>query len=137
MLLAALVSNGKQTNVSEDDAKTLQGVWTVFRARRDGEIDAELAGATVVIADDTFMSKSGEKVSAQGTWKIDAGKKPKSIDIEYTDGPEKGQTVRGIYSVNDGIWSLVLSPAGQDRPVSFKPSSYIGYTLLILKVAKP
>src|SRR5262245_59801360 len=76
----------------EQEMKKFQGTWVVARARRDGEVDAELAGATVTLAGNMFTSKSGKTILAQGTWKVDPAKKPKTIDIEYTDGPEKGQT---------------------------------------------
>src|SRR5262249_32943853 len=115
----------------QQEMKKFQGTWAVARARRDGEVDAELAGATVTLAGNMFTSKSGKAILAQGTWKVDPAKKPKTIDIEYTDGPEKGQTAYGIYSLTDGAWIVLISSPGKDRPVSFETESENGCTFLV------
>lgn len=131
-----IATDGPSTTTPEESRK-LQGSWTVVRARRDGEVDNELVDATLVVSGDKFTSKSGMRTVAQGNWKLDADKKPRTIDIEYTEGPEKGQTARGIYSITDGTWILLLNAPGRERPASFSPESEIGLTYLILKPTKP
>ena len=42
------------------------------------------------------FSVSDENVSQSGTFKVDPTKKPKTIDVTFTDGPEKGKTSLGI-----------------------------------------
>ncbi len=135
-LAAVLGADGPPVD-RKDDSSKLQGTWHVTRARRDGEVAMDLANAALIVSGDQFTSKSGMKVVARGTWKIDPAKTPRSIDIEYTEGPDKGQTVRGIYALHEGVWILILSPPGQERPVSFKAEFKVGYTSLVLKAAKP
>jgi uncharacterized protein (TIGR03067 family) len=126
---------------AQDDAKQesekLQGIWTVARARRDGELDNSLKGATITISGDKFISKNGETVVAQGTWKIDPTKEPKTIDIRYTDGPEKNKRVFGIYAFKEESWVLLLAAAGKDRPASFEKEMQEGQTYLLLSGPAP
>src|SRR5262249_47534296 len=101
------------------EMKHLQGTWKVVQAKRDGEMVAALKGGTVTLEGNKFTSKTGETILGQGTWKVDPGRKPKTIDIEYTQGPEKGKKVLGICHLTKGTWILALGPPGKERPSSF------------------
>jgi uncharacterized protein (TIGR03067 family) len=137
MIVSLLSTADGLTSAMDEEIKKLHGTWTVVRARRDGETDKELLEATVVMSDGKFVSKSGTKIMARGVWNVDPHAKPKTIDIEYTEGPEKGHVVRGIYTFAENTWVVLLAAPGASRPVSFKADSDTGHTFLVLKSAKP
>src|SRR5260370_23015281 len=79
---------------------------------------------------------SDENVSQGGTFKVDATKKPKTIDVTFTDGPEKGKTSLGIYELDGDTYKICVDPEGKSRPTEFaiKPDS--GHILEVLKREK-
>jgi uncharacterized protein (TIGR03067 family) len=115
----------------------LQGTWAVVRARHNGQANDKLLNATLTIAGDQFTSKIGDTVYGKGTWKIDPASNPKTIDIHYSEGADKGKTVKGIYHLKDNLWVVLFSSPGQDRPVSFDKDRKDGQTFLILKASRP
>jgi uncharacterized protein (TIGR03067 family) len=71
-----------------------------------------------------------------GTFKVDPTKKPKTIDITMTDGPQKGSTMIGIYELEGDTYKLCADILGKTRPTEFaiKPGS--GHILEVLKREK-
>jgi uncharacterized protein (TIGR03067 family) len=137
LVLGTLRPADEPPPATKEEMKKLEGTWTVVRARRDGEVDSDLIDAVVTLAGSQFTSKSGKAVVARGAWKIDPAKKPRTLDIEYKEGPEKGQTAYGIYSLTDDTWVVLLSAPGKERPVSFERESETGRTFLVLKQSRP
>lgn len=79
---------------------------------------------------------SEENISQSGTFKVDPSKKPKTIDVTFTDGPEKGKTSLGIYELEGDTYKICVDPEGKSRPTEFaiKPGS--GHILEVLKREK-
>ena len=132
-----LAADGPPADAPRPDKDLLQGTWTVIRARQNGQANEQLLHASLIIAGDEFTSKVGDAVAGKGTWKVDATANPKAIDITYTEGADKGKTVKGIYHVKDSLWIVLFSSPGQDRPVSFNKDREDGQTFLILKATRP
>ena len=93
---------------------------------------AELKDVPLVLKGKTFAQ--GE---AKGTYKVDATKTPKTIDMTFTEGPPKGLTLRGIYELDDATYKLCIANPGSDRPRVFDSKAKDGGTVQVLKRAKP
>jgi uncharacterized protein (TIGR03067 family) len=89
----------------------------------------------LVIKGDKFTYKEGEGVYG-GTFKVDVSKKPKTIDITFTEGPEKGKTFKGIYELEGDTYKVCLDPKGKDRPTKFETKKGTGVVLEVLKREK-
>ncbi|MFT3882622.1 MAG: sigma-70 family RNA polymerase sigma factor [Gemmatales bacterium] len=103
----------------------LRGTWDVATLEVDGGKLPEAAyfGANIIVEGDTFKMTSTGAVY-QGTFKIDVGKSPKTIDLHFAEGPEKGKTNLGIYEVNGDQWRICLCMKDNgERPKEFKSSS--------------
>jgi uncharacterized protein (TIGR03067 family) len=76
-------------------------------------------------------------VTYRGTFKLDLSKKPKEIDVVFTEGPEKGKTSLGIYELEGDVYKVCIGLTGKKRPTEFisKPGS--GHVLEVLKRQKP
>ena len=85
---------------------------------------------------DKFTVSEENNASFSGTFKVDPTKKPKTIDVTFTDGPEKGKIALGIYELEGDTYKVITDPAGKSRPAEFaiKPGS--GYVLQVLKREK-
>ena len=100
--------------------KELEGTYKAVAMTKDGK-DApdEFVGAvTVKIAADELTFTIKEK-SFPAKIKVDPTKKPATIDIAPSDGPEKGKTFLGIYKVEKGELVLAFAEKGE-RPAEFK-----------------
>ncbi len=122
-----------------DDAKgELDGTWELVSAERDGAELKPQKAVTMVSAGGTFVVKSGDTVVAAGTTKLDAGKKPKAVDVTYTDGPDKGRTFKGIYEVvGDTAKYCRAGTPEQERPTEFKTTAGDGGFFAVYKRVKP
>lgn len=123
------------------DAKEMQGTWQAVNIEANGEKspDDQIKEMSIVISGGELAVKpDGEGRKCK--FKLDAGKSPKTIDLVPHDGPRKGQTVVGIYSLKDGRLSLCINIFGEDpakRPTEFKTRERDGVGLLTLERAKP
>jgi uncharacterized protein (TIGR03067 family) len=99
----------------------LEGFFRDFRMRLKGN---------------TFAVDEGGGTT-HGTYKVDLSKKPKQIDITFTDGPEKGKTALGIYELEGDTYTVCVALTGKARPKEFTSKTGTGYVLEVLKRVKP
>ncbi len=140
--LAAIFSlaadDAKKDPLDEEYAK-FEGTWQIVSLEVDGmKIPAEsIKDSRLIIKGKEFTMK--EKIATyKGAFTIDAGKKPKTIDLKFTAGPEKGNTSQGIYELDSDDFKLCLTITAKDRPAEFaaKPKSGLGLEVLKREKAK-
>ena len=69
------------------------------------------------------------KAIGKGTFKIDASKKPKTIDFQ--PAAAKAQPLLGIYEFDGDAWRICYANPGKERPTEFTPKEGTGYTLAV------
>jgi uncharacterized protein (TIGR03067 family) len=74
---------------------------------------------------------------AQGTFKIDPTKTPKTIDMTFANGPAKGITLQGIYELDATTYKLCVAGPDADRPKVFDSKPKDGGSVQVLKKVKP
>ncbi len=134
LLLGLLLASAR---AAEDDDK-LQGSWKVISIEKNGKKQPEDATKAMkfVIKGDKFVLKVGDQDN-ESSFKLDAGKKPKSITLAIKTG-DKEEVIKGIYQLDgDDLKICAAGEPGVERPTEFatKPKSGVG--LLILKREKP
>ena len=103
----------------------LQGTWT---KEKDGKT------IELTFADGTFAISFGEK-KIKGTYKTDAKKDPKHIDMTIKEGEPKfeGKTAHCIYEVNgDTLKWCANEPGKEGRPEAFPDTEGEGKTLYVI-----
>jgi uncharacterized protein (TIGR03067 family) len=120
-----------------DDVARLQGTWDFTSLEIDGQKMPQqmLTGSKIEIAGNKFTTTTGDAVY-RGTFKIDASQKPKTIDMTFTEGPEKGNAALGIYELEGENWKLCLTIANKERPKEFATKPNSGLALETLKPRK-
>src|SRR5262249_32740313 len=95
-------SSFSRTVAMPNDLERLQGTWTVTSLEMDGQrMDSgAVDGAHIVIKKDAFKSV-GMGATYEGIVEIDETKKPKSFDLKFTKGAEKGNRNLGIYKLDN------------------------------------
>lgn len=138
-----LSANGVRSGVTQIDKQQLlkaeleklRGTWDVTTLQVDGADKPQTAyhGANIIVAGDIFKMMSTETVY-QGTFSVDASKSPKTIDLHFTEGPEKGKTNLGIYELNGDLWRICLCMKDNgERPKEFKTSAGSQHAIETLK----
>ena len=107
--LLTAADGAKEDAKVKEELQKLQGTWTFVSLEVDGNKtpEAALKGSTVVVKGDTFTTVTGD-VTYKGTFKLDVAKKPKTIDLMFTEGPEKGNTSLAIYELDGDAWRICL-----------------------------
>ena len=113
----------------KDYLDVLQGAWTVVSVEVDG-LKMPAGTARLVLKGDRFTT-IGMGADYDGTIAIDAKKKPKTLDMKFLSGPEKGNKNLGIFEVKGDTWRLCLDMTGKARPKEF--ASKKGVALETLK----
>ena len=135
--LSLAADDGKKEPMDMDYAK-LEGTWRVISLEVDGMKIAEetIKDSRLVIKGKEFTMK--EKIATyRGTFTIDPSKKPKTIDIKFTAGPEKGNSSLGIYQLEGDDLKLCLTITAKDRPTEFAAKPKSGHGFEVLKREKP
>jgi len=142
---AIMVADGPARSAPpKGDFGKLEGTWSTVSLVNDGKtlVDEkappkEGPAAKLVYHDNKWSIKVGDKVVAGGTFKIDADKKPKEIDIFDESGVKNEKTKLGIYQIDGDTYKYCLAPAGKPRPTEFASKAGSGNTLSIMKREKP
>jgi uncharacterized protein (TIGR03067 family) len=139
LLLAAAVAR-PQDEASKSDLKKMEGTWKVTLHEMEGKktTDEENAKADVklVIKASKYALSIGGKEIAAGTIKLDASKKPSTIDALTTSGPQEGKTMQGIYEVKGDEMRVCFAQPGKERPTAFSTKEGSGHLLLGYKRIK-
>ncbi|MBI1787478.1 MAG: TIGR03067 domain-containing protein [Acidobacteria bacterium] len=120
----------------KEDLERLQGVWNIVSLEMEGQAVAAgmLTGARIEIQGARFTS-TGMGGEYEGTIEIEASKNPRTFNLNFTKGPEKGNTSLGIYQLEEDTWRICLTTRGADRPKKFASEPGAGHALEVLKRA--
>jgi uncharacterized protein (TIGR03067 family) len=121
------------------DAERLQGAWVMVSLEIDGEAapDEQVAAGILLVEGDRYTPTYGGKAYPE-TFTVDPGQMPRAIDFTYTDGPRKGETVRGIYKL-EGDRYVMCRPlrAEDERPRQFATGAESGLVMVVWKRDSP
>lgn len=123
---------------TKDGLDKLQGTWTGVSMESEGVAadEAQAHGMKLVIKGNKYTFTTGGGQEEEGTLKVDASKKPKTMDVHITAGAEKGQTQLGIYEIDGDTFRLCVAGDMKDRPTELKSKADSGHGLFVFKRAK-
>ena len=134
---ASMLVAADDKDADKKDKEKLQGTWNAVSSESGGKEQKEATEHSLVFEGDKFSVKKGDKVMVKGTFKVDASKKPKEIDMEIADGPDdvKGKTAQGIYKLEgDELSWCVDEPGSGNRPKEFATKE--GTKTMLVKLKK-
>lgn len=105
----------------EEDIKKMKGTWIPTSAELAGQKfpDETLKTMKLTLEGDKYTVLVGDKKD-EGTFKLDADKNPKTMDITGTAGPNQGKTFLTIYEFKDDSLKVCYDLSGKVRPTQFK-----------------
>jgi uncharacterized protein (TIGR03067 family) len=121
--LLAVIGPTAAEGKKADDAKAIQGTWTVERfevSGGGGPPADELKKMRLTFKDDTLELSFGGDMKKTAKFKLMGDKKPKQIDLTPSEGPEAGKTAPGIYELSGDTLKLCFADKeGMARPTEF------------------
>jgi uncharacterized protein (TIGR03067 family) len=130
LVLCLLVAPKDDPNKKDQDA--LQGDWACDRFVVAGmPLDDDNAQSMFrTHKGDSYTLYLFRKKLAGGTFKLDATKTPKQIDL-IPEGKGKAGVVRGIYKLEKDSLTVCYGAPGKDRPTAFESKMETGHTLTV------
>jgi uncharacterized protein (TIGR03067 family) len=134
-----VVPKASGQEISKRELEKLQGTWTFDSYEEGGKKTpaAELKEKRMFFGANQFIVKKGEELLQVGSLKLDPIDGHRDIDATVVAGPNKGNTMRGIYSLKDNVLKVCIDPEGNERPKEFKTTPESGFYLAVYKRVIP
>jgi uncharacterized protein (TIGR03067 family) len=132
--LAAVTAAGAKTDdPDKSDLEKMQGDWSSVVYVVDGTtLDDDDAQAYFrTIKGDQYSVFHFNKPLGKGTFKIDATKRPKTIDAWPATAKDKANPMLGIYELEGGRLKFCFAAAGKARPSEFTAKEGSEHTLTV------
>jgi len=140
VLAAGLLVAGddNKDDATKKDMEKLQGEWMMDSHEFNGEKQKEqiVKDYKRTVKDDHFTVVFGDKTIVEGTFLLDASKKPKTLDITLNSGDQKGEKMLGIYELVGDTYKVCIGAPGIDRPTEFVSKPDSSHALTIWKRVK-
>jgi uncharacterized protein (TIGR03067 family) len=140
-LAAALILtvDARGDDKSNEDGEKLVGTWACASGVNDGKALGEETVQKVRLTltkDGGYKTERGKQVLFDSTYKIDASKRPKHIDLIGTEGENVGKAAQGIYVLEGDTLKICYTMPGKERPKEFESTPGSGATLVVWKRLK-
>jgi uncharacterized protein (TIGR03067 family) len=133
----AAAKPGDADDVNAKEYRAFEGTWRTVSIHAEGkDLPAEAFKTSRLVCKGRDFTTITDDGTSRGTFKVDATKSPKTMDITITEGGAKGVTFRGIYELKGDTYKLCGSPKGKDRPKEFDGKAGSGYILQVLERVK-
>jgi uncharacterized protein (TIGR03067 family) len=134
----AVDGNANEETVAKELQK-FKGTWRMSSKEVDGKkFSGEEIKDVIATSDGSgrVTVRRGDKVIGEGTVKLDPTKKPKTINVTFTEGEYKGKTVLGIYEIESDAFQVCIVRPGGERPAEFSAQAGSGRTIVVYKREK-
>ncbi len=121
MVPCLAAADSAQEEAAKKDLQAMQGQWNLVSYIVNGKPtpSADLAKIQLTVQGNvsTFVI---DKKASHGSYTLDATKKPKTLDIDLTDGPDKGKKKLAIYALEKDQLRICAGEVGAPRPTELK-----------------
>lgn len=122
----------------KSDLKKLQGTWYIVSVEIDGQrMPAAASTGSTIAIDGTKFTTAAMGAAYDGSMEVDSRAKPKTFDLMFASGPEKGNRSLGIYELGKDTWKICVTLRGTVRPQKFATTPNSGLALETLKRTAP
>jgi uncharacterized protein (TIGR03067 family) len=125
------VFGDSDADANAKDLEKMQGDWAVVSVVRDGVKDEDDNAQSLfrTVKGNQYTVFLFDKEIGSGTFKIDATKKPKTIDSFPAN--LAGKAILGIYQIEGNTIKTCYAPPGKDRPTEFDSKKGSEHTLMV------
>src|SRR5262249_10364197 len=117
MILAAgllLAADEPAKDAVKKEYEDFRGTWKFVSIEVEGKKVPEdnFKNSRLILKGDKFTVTEGQ-ATYRGTFTMDLAKNPKTIDVTFTEGPEKGSTTLGIYELEGDTYKVCMGMPGK------------------------
>jgi uncharacterized protein (TIGR03067 family) len=128
-----LLAGADDKKADKKDGDPLTGTWKVVSLVADGQ-ERDQAKGTFFIYQDGKVTRKGPRGEQKSTYKLDASKKPATIDMTAQGGQRDGMTSKGIFELKgDELKLCIAFMPDAERPKAFASEAGSGNILVVLK----
>jgi uncharacterized protein (TIGR03067 family) len=128
-----------ENDQARKDAEALKGTWSMVSLTLSGREmpEGQVSTASMVVQGNGITTTWAGRDSL-ATFKLDPAMTPRTIDLTFSDGPLKDQTVKGIYKFdgNHFVMCRAARPEGE-RPGEFTSQAASGRILAVWQRKEP
>ena len=134
LILLAAIALGDMDPAGADaqaaDVRLMQGDWMVRSMKVNGikTPPEEFQTLFRTVTGTSYTVSRYSKQIVRGTFKLDAGKSPRTIDSTLI-GAGNAEPLLGIYEFDGSVLRICNAPAGKPRPSDFQAKLGSGHTL--------
>ena len=112
------------------DLEFLQGAWDLRSSEADGKaLEASALKGSQILVKGNAITLVFQGATSRGTFQLDSVPTPRTLDVTFTEGPEKGNKYLGIYELQEDTWRFCRAPSGKGRPAAFAGKAGSGHVL--------
>lgn len=105
-------------------AAVLQGTWEV--SSLNGQAATQGNELKLTFEGNKYHQTLGGTVNERGTFKVDATKKPMTIDLSIAEGDDAGKTQLGLFEVTGDTMRITFNgPGSPERPASLTEGAIV------------
>jgi uncharacterized protein (TIGR03067 family) len=134
MVIGVLIAaDGSKEDANKKDLEKMQGDWACVSAVMDGQkfSDDDAQSFFRTVKGDEYSLSLFTKTLEKGTFKIDATKKPKTMDGYPSYLKDKSKPNLGIYELDGDKLTTCFAQPGKERPTKFESKEGSGQTLAV------
>jgi uncharacterized protein (TIGR03067 family) len=135
VILGAPGTAGEKASKKDEDL--IKGTWSIKSAAKEGQKESEdkLKELKITFAAGGKLNVMGPGKDSEGTYKLDASRKPKQIDVTIDDGG-KELTLKGIYELKKDSLKICLAHPPDERPTEFATQAGVKTMLIVFRREK-
>jgi uncharacterized protein (TIGR03067 family) len=119
------------------DSQDIQGTWLPVKAELGGKtMGNDFLTNTILQLDAGKYDVTVAGAHDKGVYILDAGLKPKTLDITGAEGPNAGRKIPCIYELDGNTLKICYGLGNSPRPSEFKSPSGTRYFLVTYKRKK-
>jgi uncharacterized protein (TIGR03067 family) len=134
---ACLISGADPAEDAKKEIEKFRGTWKWISMESEGTKlpEATFKDSRLIMDGDKFIARD-PKETLSGTFTVSVIRKPKTIDVIFDEGPEKGKVFKGIYELEGDTYKVCIALPGKDRPTEFVSKPESGQVLQVLRREK-
>lgn len=122
-----------QGDSTKEDLKKMQGKWRVVELIDDGKAAKPTEKAFKIISESKVIDPGA---GTEDEFRLDAGKKPKELDVYVNRKGVVAYQLKGIYEFQGDKLRVCIDLEGKERPKAFESKPGSGHRLATLERVK-
>lgn len=140
VIAASLIAADSPKDDVKKELEALKATWTFTSFEINGQKAPEdaIKNFKLIVSGNEMTIKVGGEVKF-GIKQLDGSTNPRIIDLEYKEGPQKGNVFEGIYHVDGDTLKICVhaTPNVRQRPTEFTGKENSNQMLIVFKREKP